>query len=56
MVSDTFLLRERNVCNILIFLKPQKNSHVFTMTGPKDLVLQDANKESQISVCRQMDL
>lgn len=48
--------RGANVCNILIFDTPQKNLCVFTVSGLKDLVLQDANKESQISVCRQMDL
>lgn len=44
------------IYHINIFLTPQKNPRIFTVTGLKDLVLQDVNKESQISICRQMDL
>lgn len=52
----TPVFRGTNVCNTLIIHNPQKNLCVFMVSGLKDLVLQDANKESQISVCRQMDL
>lgn len=54
--SQYFFSEEGELMKILVFLKPQKKSNIFMMTGLKDLALQDANKESQISVCRQMDL